>query len=621
MEWISPTQHRDPMREWQEDWSPNYQPENAFDNDPLLETMAMALTLTPQQNFNRLGDYWSGWLELYPSHPIQNRNGGGVRVRLNYHKSNYYGRTHIQVQRDGEWRTVFNELPTIHTPYWHEIDTGFEIITGLRLRFERPEKLEPEMICFDFYDADFYGTLCEYMPAVNPPPDDWSNVPDPYPDPEPKPAPQITIPSAYWSDKQFNGAWRGLSGIVLESNRGVVDTAITWRNEGDEPVTGYISAYVEKGDGEVSDLVCKLGQTQTVESNVSVVAKFDLPLIMVSNSQYGKWIYSVIVQDTDMGGEVLADETFEFYVGTKETPEPPPVQDVAVWEITKGYTPHHLPDDFEGEVNLDILTPPIEMQAVWEHKTDGLLNELRFWAKDAPGNTLKYLQGGLYADYMVTATGDCTWEIPLGEDIDYFNYTKEELRAELESGQIASEWWGYIKPYRVDIAKVILKWFSVEEFGEPKKVAYGHPETGPLFEGDEDSYIEAHCGPEAGLRYALIGGKYQPEDTLWYYTKYKGSYEWRKARQEKPFGLPVFKVGVNWTSNGKPYGHWICALQVGEDTTLMDSWVFFQFGDNDIKIGDAQMRSPGDCSVREVIGFGDYASLKGSQEILGEWTY
>ena len=83
----------------------------------------------------------------------------------------------------------------------------------------------------------------------------------------------------------------------------------------------------------------------------------------------------------------------------------------------------------------------------------------------------------------------------------------------------------------------------------------------------------------------------------------------------------MVKGSVNWTENGVPYGHIVCALQVGEDKSLMDSWVFFQFGENDIKVGDEQMQIPGNCATKEVLGFRQWGMIKDGPERLGYWEY
>ena len=90
-----------------------------------------------------------------------------------------------------------------------------------------------------------------------------------------------------------------------------------------------------------------------------------------------------------------------------------PPQGVHTWTFgTHGFLPRHLPDAYFGTVMLDSLQGiPVEVQGIY--KFDDSSSTWLFWAPGAPGCTLSELGGGLYADYMVTVTGTCEWEIPL----------------------------------------------------------------------------------------------------------------------------------------------------------------------------------------------------------------
>jgi len=86
----------------------------------------------------------------------------------------------------------------------------------------------------------------------------------------------------------------------------------------------------------------------------------------------------------------------------------------ATWSLDDpGFFPKHLPDSYIGSVWLaDLVDIPSEVQAVywWDKNAD----IWRFWGpRGVPGTTLNHLVGGLYADYMVSVTGYCEWEIPL----------------------------------------------------------------------------------------------------------------------------------------------------------------------------------------------------------------
>ena len=401
MKWISPTQHRDPQGEWAEqEYTDAYFPEFAYDGS--LETMAMAKVLTPEGNFEVYGDYWSGWLELYPERPIN-----CSKVRLNYMKSNHYGRTEIEVKFNDVWVSVYCALPAIHTPYWHDIDipNGYgSLVRGLRIRFERPQNLSGKQICFDVYDADFYGELTD-LPKINPPADTWD---------DPIPQDKVEIVDIYWQDPKYHNIWRPLE--KLGSGQGLVKTMVSWQNKTNDEIKGYVSVYVITADGQHIDLECLQGNDRVTQPTEALTVQFELPIVGIAPQMQGEWTYNASVE----AGNFTDAKSVSFTVGTPYTPpdpepppEPQPPQDVAVWEITKGYTPHHLPDAFEGEVALNNLTNiPNEVQGVYCYFAED--NETWFWGNGAPGATLLGLHGGLYADYMVSATGDCTWEIPLG---------------------------------------------------------------------------------------------------------------------------------------------------------------------------------------------------------------
>jgi hypothetical protein len=84
-----------------------------------------------------------------------------------------------------------------------------------------------------------------------------------------------------------------------------------------------------------------------------------------------------------------------------------------IWKFGgEGYLPRHLPDSFNGEVLLAVLTViPPEVQGVYWYDDDAAT--WLFWAPGAPGCTLDRLYGGSTHDYMVSVVGACEWEIPI----------------------------------------------------------------------------------------------------------------------------------------------------------------------------------------------------------------
>ena len=91
------------------------------------------------------------------------------------------------------------------------------------------------------------------------------------------------------------------------------------------------------------------------------------------------------------------------------------------WEFdAAGCFPRHLPDAFMSTINVNDLNPPEEIQGVYKFDDD--LGQWKFWAKDAPGCTLEYLEGGTKADYMVCTIGACQWDFSLRGRVYYPMY-------------------------------------------------------------------------------------------------------------------------------------------------------------------------------------------------------
>ena len=109
------------------------------------------------------------------------------------------------------------------------------------------------------------------------------------------------------------------------------------------------------------------------------------------------------IVDTPVFGLCSQDVSLEAFAGSLS----------ATWKFSAGgMFPSHLPDSYYGQVVLDNLVGvPDEVQGVYWF--DDSVSVWKFWAPGAPGTMLDTLVGGLYADYAVTVTGSCEWDIPL----------------------------------------------------------------------------------------------------------------------------------------------------------------------------------------------------------------
>ena len=142
------------------------------------------------------------------------------------------------------------------------------------------------------------------------------------------------------------------------------------------------------------------------------------------------------------------------------------------------------------------------------------------------------------------------------------------------------------------------------------------------YKGD---WVEAPpmCVGNACVRYARFGDVsiVVPDEYYYYEAEDEEDDEWRELAEEPCFHLPAAlgSIAAKWNEETQKwtFGHSVAALQVGEDMSDFDSWIFFQYLTPDIVPGDSQMPTPGVVKVYlptrvHVYGY--------SGEIAGEWS-
>jgi hypothetical protein len=180
---------------------------------------------------------------------------------------------------------------------------------------------------------------------------------------------------------------------------------------------------------------------------------------------------------------------------------------------------------------------------------------------------------------------------------DYLSISKDELHNYLMAGAVADDWWSLSEADRKMLALKIIDWWSVP-LGVLRIGGYGDLDC----EGNIHTQENVRpCFLNGLVRLTLFSGKKTgPSDQYYLYRD-----KWYCLHCQG-FGLPVY-MGV---TAAESFGHFILAFQVGTNQLDFASWVFFQYGDNDIHIGEWQMPTPGEVYVRDPwhIDFGSYNS-------------
>lgn len=182
--------------------------------------------------------------------------------------------------------------------------------------------------------------------------------------------------------------------------------------------------------------------------------------------------------------------------------------------------------------------------------------------------------------------------IPIGEGISL-----EEFRAEcMSDGVVVCSW--YILENRLEDQTVSRLWWDLTQ-GERHSVAERAVKntlyydvrwscTGlPMCAGAGGDWVNACCVQDTMVRYLkFISKSVQGADSC--YHKHHETSDVLCYVPEISYNLPGAWASCA-TPYGPGYGHAMCAIQIGTDIMVMDSWVVFQYTNFDIQPGDWQM--------------------------------
>ena len=107
----------------------------------------------------------------------------------------------------------------------------------------------------------------------------------------------------------------------------------------------------------------------------------------------------------------------------------------------------------------------------------------------------------------------------------------------------------------------------------------------------------AVCFQNALVRYCIFSdGSLSPSNQYYWHDN-----QWIPFSNEAldlPVQMAVIAADWNEARHNYDFVHFVCALQVGKDKNNFNSWIFFNYFDKEITLGDWQMPTP--CEVQVI---------------------
>jgi hypothetical protein len=158
------------------------------------------------------------------------------------------------------------------------------------------------------------------------------------------------------------------------------------------------------------------------------------------------------------------------------------------------------------------------------------------------------------------------------------------LKTRLEDHTVSGLWWDLTQDERRSIAVTATKntlCFRIYSWrpGQPDCI------------GGEGEWRNADCGINSVVRIWKFGTD-SPDGYHAYWQDPATSIEYCYVPDIK-YNLPCYSAGVaqpNW-------GHEIATIQIGEDVSDINSWIFFQYHEFDIRPGEYQFPVPSHLSI------------------------
>ncbi len=143
-------------------------------------------------------------------------------------------------------------------------------------------------------------------------------------------------------------------------------------------------------------------------------------------------------------------------------------------------------------------------------------------------------------------------------------------------------WCNLSKDIRYNVGKMIITYLQNYVIGTVTQVCIGLDNCA----GCNASWTQAVCLQNALIRQLKVNGK-EPygQNMNCYYKDNINGIEKCYNKGDDIWELPCYVT----TISGDGFGHSICALQIDNDITKFDNWLFFQYNDNEINPGSWQM--------------------------------
>ena len=205
-----------------------------------------------------------------------------------------------------------------------------------------------------------------------------------------------------------------------------------------------------------------------------------------------------------------------------------------------------------------------------------------------PGEHVVKLEKKGYPTYVETL--DLTAGEEWDETIPLIPDTWDSLKPRLENHTVSGYWWDFTEEDRRALAELAIK---NTLFYQMYKGRRGKANC----EGGEGDYGTIVCKQNALIRYLKFGEVVAAADHC-YWKQWATSTEEHCYVPDISYNLPCVLV---WCLVPKiHFSHVLCAVQVNEDVSKLESWIIFQYSDFDIQVGDWQLpvdQDPGNSSI------------------------
>lgn len=292
-----------------------------------------------------------------------------------------------------------------------------------------------------------------------------------------------------------------------------------------------------------------------------------------------------------------------------------PTSGASVWRYSRGHIEYLDDDCFVRIYRIDTINPPMNTVDVlfvdWSISGSGVEELPDAWLTSridelptVPPLTVRVTFDSVPIDAMVYIDSK-------GFKAECFNgstlsCSEDAVHQHLIKKSVSREWWDLTVAQRKDLGKYIIRDFV--PFYQLSSCGAGDPNCA----GGTISWRSISCVGNAIIRYTRMHSTHLYSKLKNIYYKYNGETKCLYAFYDDCFWLPCYTVGVDKVG----FGHEICALQIGEDITDFDSWVFFQYGDDDIKPGNRQMPYGVDVTIEDIYNLDSCHGL-GANTIAG----